>query len=145
MPLKKPKPWGLWCAIAIIGVGLINYLTRGPEFGGSYPVSVEIFVEQRDAKEFYTMTIVDRDACSRIIRVLCDARKSDLGDSPGMGWLMVHYPDGTTNQIHFLPGRNPESEGIRWGKHDFALSRKRFYDVLRQAGVDVTRIPEGEH
>ena len=125
-------------------MGLINYHTRGPQFGGSYPVSIEIFVEQRDAKDFYSTTIVDREACTRIMRALVDARSANLHDSPEIGWFIVHYADGSTNQIYLLPGHNADRYGIRWGTGDFALSKKHFYAVLRDAGVDTTKIPDGE-
>ncbi len=132
--------------LGLVALGVVNhYYFRTPTFSGSSPMAIEIVADTPDlSKDLYYTNINDRAACSNILRALGEARVTGFHACPTLGWFAVLYDNGKSEMIHFLPGHDPNRYEIRCASGNFALSRQRFYQVLKDAGVDTTKIPEGK-
>jgi hypothetical protein len=150
MSFKKRKQLVLRCGavIAVLGamlvLSVVRQFTRGPAFSGDAPVSIGVVAEQPDGTNFYETTITNLQACSNVLNVLAEARWTDFHACPHRGWFHVEYTNGKGNTFYFLPGHDFQQYEIRCESGCFALSRARLWAALRAAGIDTSKLPQGE-
>jgi hypothetical protein len=62
-----------------------------------------------------------------------------------IGSFTIRYANGKTDTLAVLPGHDLTGYEFRYGKGLYRVPRDRFYQVLQDAGVDTTKMPESEH
>ena len=72
------------------------------------------------------------------VRML-DHKCSDIGS------FRIRHTNGKVDTLAFLPGHHTSRYEFRLGGWLYLLPRPQFYQVLRDAGVDTTKMPENEH
>jgi hypothetical protein len=89
----------------------------------------------------YRVSITNAAACRMIVQTL----KSGVWTMPHLckyrATFTLHYDNGKSDLIGYMPGHSgPEICEIGLGGY-YRLSRTNFYQVMRDAGVDMSRMP----
>ena len=132
---------------AVAGYLYLPIYRRTPHFNGSSPVLLEVVARspQPDAVVLLQTSITNQTACTSVLEFLGTARRGEDHKCMEIGSLTVRYNNGKTDRIRFLPGHDPERYEIRYGDWKYELPRKKFYQVLKDAGIDSTKMPVLEH
>lgn len=85
--------------------------------------------------------ITNQTACNLLLRELSSARKVAEHKCGQIGSFNVCYENGRTDTIDFLPGHSPLRYEIRYENRMYGLSRKKSAQILKDAGIDTTKIP----
>jgi len=151
---KKRQPIPRGCLVvpgALLLVGIVGYFyLRAPHFHGSSPSSIGIEVRSPDfhggAPEVLLQTnITSRVACASLFKLLQAGRFRMDHKCAEIGSFTIHYPTGKTDAIDVLPGHDEASYEFRFGNWLYHVPRDRFYQILQDAGIDVSKIPQSEH
>jgi len=86
------------------------------------------------------MSITNRAACEAVVREFAQARPV-FGASKAIGELAFRYDDGKTNVVWMLPGM-PQGYYTIYLGGTFRMPSERFYQVLKDGGVDISKIPK---
>ncbi len=134
-----------------LGVGGYFYL-RSPHFSGAVAVSMELAMwppdgpSALDDQPSVQASITNTPACESLLVLLRSARlRMDLCKCGDIGTLKIRYANGTTDTLELLPGHDSASYEFRFGNGLYRLSRERFFQVLRDVGVDTAKISERKH
>ena len=92
----------------------------------------------------YHMSITNRTACETLLREFSQARPY-IDQSKAVGKFTFHYENGKTDVVWIIAG----SQGYHtiffvrpfWGPSSFHIPSERFHQLLKEAGVDVSKIP----
>src|SRR6266542_4326547 len=150
---EQPKEGSCRGCLAKIGVGFLALIggcfffeSRRPHFNVAPPVAINVRVGGY-ADEKYKTAITNRAACAALLREFGRAHPI-FGSTKVVGEFTIHYSDGTTEIVPFLPGLShgqysiivrrpfPRSSGTFW------IPSERFYQLLKDGGVDVSQIPQ---
>lgn len=136
-------------AASILIVGWYLMWLRGPSFSGDTASSIEITMQSPEVPnvktEAWQTSITNEAACASLLALLRSARPHLDHKCGDVGSFRIHYTNGRMNNLAFLPGHDPASYEFRWGGGLYRIPRDRFYQVLREAGVDMTKMPASEH
>jgi hypothetical protein len=148
---RRRVPRGCWIFIAIILIlGARGYFyMRAPHFHGSTVSIIEIKMFAPNltpgSKPLVDTSITNPSACASVFELLRSARYRMDHKCGDIGSFTVRYSSGKSDVLDFLPGHDPTAYEFRLNRSLYRVSRDRFYQVLRDAGVDTTNIPESEH
>ena len=116
---------------------------RHPRFKSPSPlqIHVEVWPTGGSTNE-YRMTITNSVVCRTVVETF----KKGTWTIPHMCkhrvTFTIRYDDGTTDVVGYMPGHSgPESCEIEVGSY-YRLARTNLYQVMRDAGVDISKIPE---
>lgn len=147
---KKGHPIAKGCLL-IIGVFILLGFTgyfylRSPHFSGSTPTSIDIAIQERwvfppNTNSSVRARITSVPACVSLFELLRSARCVLGCKCIDVGSFTIRYPDGKTDTLAFLPGHDPTGYEFRDAVWQYRLPRNKFYQVLRDVGVDPTRMP----
>jgi hypothetical protein len=130
--------------LVLIG-GCLYYESRRPHFSGTSPSAIDVHIGGYHAStNDYHMSITNRTACETLLREFRQARPY-VDQSKAVGKFTFHYDSGKTDVVWMISG----SHGYHsiffvrpsWGPNSFHMRNERFYQVLKGAGVDVSKIP----
>ena len=136
-------------AFVLPGVAGYFYL-RSPHFSGSTATAVDITMRSpiswtAGSKVLMQASIIEAPACASLLDLLRSARIHMEHKCADIGVFTIRYTNGKTDTLNFLPGHDPTRYEFRFGGRLYRLPREHFYQVLREAGVDTTKMPESEH
>jgi hypothetical protein len=125
--------------VALVTIAASLYKSR-PRFSGSSPSAIEVIVYKPGSRDIaYQTTVTNRPASDSILKEFTKAH-FNMNGRKADGEFIIRYDDGKTDRVPFEPGR---IEG--WYKiyhHGFySIPSERFFQVLHDGGVDVSRIP----
>lgn len=124
---------------------------RVPRFSGSVPIAIKITMHSPDAPILETnaviqATIIDERASRSLFDLLRSARVRLMDHKcADIGTFTIRYTNGKMDTLTFLPGHDINRYEFRFGHWLYLLPRPQLYQVLRDAGVDTTKMPETEH
>jgi len=98
-----------------------------------------------DSNVLVQASISNGPACASLFALLQSARFRIDHKCAHIGSVTVRYANGKTDTLAVLPGHDPTGYEFRLGGWMYRLPRERLYQVLRDAGVDPTKMPESEH
>jgi hypothetical protein len=133
-----------------LGVGGYFYL-RSPHFSGSVAASMELAMwlpdgpSALDDQPSVQASITNKPACESLLVLLRSARLRMDHKCGNIGMLKIRYANGKTDTLRLLPGHDPAGYEFRLGIWLYRLPRERFFQVLRDAGVDTTKLSERTH
>ena len=140
---------GCLCIVgAFVLLGVAGYFhLRAPHFSGSAATSIDITMRSprspfAESKILVQASITDGPACASLFALLRSARFRMDHKCAAIGSFTVRYADGRTDTLAVLPGHNPTGYEFRFGGWLYRLPKERLYQVLRDAGVDTTKMPE---
>ena len=133
-----------YCAIAM-GIVFLVLITFGeysrskhPQFGGASPLAIDVRVTRDySSTSLYRMSITNRAACDSILNELRQAHFV-LDRNKAIGELVIRYNNGKTDIVLMMPRLRSANSDIYFGGA-FRLPRERFYQVLKDGGVDVSK------
>lgn len=131
-------------------LGLSRYIyIRVPRFSGSTPVTIQITMYSPDELQTNAVihaTITNELAAQSLLRFLRSARVRLLDHKcADVGSFTIRYQNSKVDTLDFLPGHDVSRYEFRFGGGLYLLPRPQFYQVLRDAGVDTTKMPDTEH
>ncbi len=149
---RQPIPRGCLVvpgALLLLGVTGYFYL-RVPHFHGSNPSSIGIEVRSPEfhggASEVLLQTnMMSRVACASLFTLLQAGRFRMDHKCAEIGSFAIHYATGKTDTIDILPGHDDARYEFRFGHWLYHVPRDQFYQTLRDAGIDVSKMPQSEH
>ncbi len=131
-----------------LGVGGYFYL-RSPHFSGSAASSMELAMWLPDGPSAIDdeppvqASLTNAPACASLLVLLRTARLSmDHCKCGDIGTLKIRYANGTTDTLRLLPGHDPDGYEFRFGMGLYRLPRECFFQMLRDVGVDTTKLSE---
>lgn len=140
-----------WMFGASILLGIPFYFyARAPHFSGSSPTSIDIEMRSPNWPPVEPQVLVQAringgPACARLFALLQSARLRMDHKCANIGSFTIRYDNGKADVLAFLPGHDPSGYEFRFGNWLYRMPRDSFYQVLRDAGVDTTKMPESEH
>ena len=133
-------------AAAVLGACCFAYYWYGgtprtgarPQLPGAAPVSIEISISGRPLT-----TITNAAGLNSVMEMLRSGRSVEMHKCKNQGIMVLHFADGHSLRVSFLPGHH--FMRYEFGTPDglFTVSRSRFLEALRAAGVDVQKISSG--
>ena len=141
----------LFIVVAFVLFGVSRYFhLRSPHFSGSAPLSIEITIRSPDSpttesKVLVQASITNGPACAPLFALLRSARFRMDHKCADIGSFTIRYANGKTDTLAVLPGHDPAAYEFRFGGRSYQMPREGLYQVLRDAGVDTTKMPESEH
>lgn len=90
-------------------------------------------------------SITSEPACASLLEFLRSAQSHSDHKCMDIGTFTIRYTNGKADTLAFLPGHDPTNYEFRFDGLLYRLPRERFYQILRDAGVDSTKMPESEH
>jgi hypothetical protein len=151
---KKGHRFTRGCALIVQSFILLGvagfFYPRAPHFSGSTATSIDIKMRSPDSptaesKVLMQATIANAPACSSLFALLCSARLRMDHKCADIGSFTVRFANGRTDTLAVLPGHDLTGYEFRFGGWLYRLPRERLYQVLRDAGVNTTKMPESEH
>ncbi len=138
--------------VVLLGVAGYFYIRhlQAPDFGDSAATSIDIKMwsppsPRAASKVLVQASITDGPACASLFALLRSARSGTDHKCDGIGSFTVRYTNGKTDTLGVLPGHDPTAYEFRFHGSLYQLPREQLYQVLREAGVDSTKMPESEH
>jgi hypothetical protein len=140
-------------ALVIFGLVLL-FFNRAPDFSGSKVSSIEIKIyggmisvdsEILGRELLLESTLTDSSVCASIFKFLSSAYRGSDHKCPSIGLIEIHYADGKIDTIEPLHGHDPEYIEFRFDDELYLLPREQFLQILRDAGVDTSKIPVSGH
>ena len=136
-------------AFVLLGVACY-FCLRGPHFSSSAATSIDITMrsprsQTAESKVLVQLRITKEPACAALFALLRSARLRMDHKCADIGTFTVRYANGKTDTLAVLPGHDPTGYEFRFGGSLYRLPRERLYQVLRDAGVDTTKMPESDH
>jgi hypothetical protein len=86
-------------------------------------------------------TITNSDGLTEVMKMLRSGRPAKPHACAARGTMKVRFADGQTLSVAFAPGHELSHYEFGMAGHSFFVSRSRFLESLKAAGVDVQRIP----
>ena len=123
---------------------------RAPHLSGSTASSIEFTMQSPNSpsaksKVLVQASITNGPACASLFALLHSARFRIDHKCADIGSFTIRYTNGKTDTLAVLPGHDPTGYEFRYRGSLYRLPRERLYQVLRDAGVDTTKMPESEH
>jgi hypothetical protein len=119
----------------------VSVYVQRPRFGGTSPKAIEVVVFRSFSKETaYRTEITSRSACEKVIKELSQARFAFFGFKP-TGVLNIQYDNGKVDRMKFTQC-NDGTHSLTF-RVFYVMPSRQFCQVLKEAGVDVSKI-EGE-
>ncbi|MES2981758.1 MAG: hypothetical protein V4727_05530 [Verrucomicrobiota bacterium] len=136
--------------VALVVIGLVVYFyKRTPDFSGSKVSAIEIKMYEpigsMNRELLVEASLKDPSACASVFNFLSSAHRGSDHKCASIGSFEVHYADGKTDILSFLPGHDPEAYEFRFDGGLYLLPREQFFQTLRDAGVDSSKMPKSEH
>ena len=135
-------------ALIVLGIGYYFY-KRTPKFNGTEVSSIEIkmFAPRNalDSELLVEASLTDPSACAAVFNFLKSARRRQNHKCGSIGTFEIQYADGKMDVLSILPGHDPAGYEFRFDKGLYQLPREEFFQTLRDAGVDSSKMPESEH
>jgi len=125
--------------LALIG-GCLYFESRRPHFSGTSPLAIDVRVRDVFSTNVYQMSITNRGACETIVREFSQARPI-FGATKAVGEFTFRYESGKTDVVWMLPGM-PQGYYTIYLGGTFRLPSERFYQLMKEGGVDVSKIPK---
>lgn len=126
--------------VVLLAIGGCLYFDSGrPRFSGTSPSSIDVYIERKQlsTNDDYRMTITNRAACESILRGFSEAHHV-FGASKAFGKFTFHYDSGKTDVVWVFPPEETHCTIALGGT--YRMPNERFFQVLKQAGVDVSKI-----
>jgi ferredoxin len=137
--------------IALI-TGAYYFHSSPPSFSGETASSIDITTRSPLEPEPYSKPdvllqtgITSQAACASLLALLRSARDHTDHQCADIGTMQIHYANGLTDTLTLLPGHDPARYEFRFARGAYHVPRDRFYQVLRDAGIDTTKVPQSEH
>jgi|GEM_PF-2450754 len=129
-------------AIGIVFFGLIAFglycRSKHPQFGGVSPLAIDVRVpSDYSSTNVYRMSITNRAGCDSIFNELRQAQFV-LDRNKAIGEFVIRYDNGKTDVVLIMPRLRSANSDIYFGGA-FRLPRERFYQVLKDEGIDVSK------
>jgi hypothetical protein len=124
--------------VLVLISGCIFYYSRHPQFSGTAPLAIDVRISTDSSMNGYRMSITNREACETILREFRQAHGVFSGHKE-VGELAFHYDNGTTDVVLMMPGLPQGYSDIIYMGSAFRLPSERFYKVLKDGGVDVSK------
>jgi hypothetical protein len=124
-------------AFSLIG-GCLYFESRRPHFSGTSPSAIDVRVDDVASTNVYQMSITNRAACETILQDFLQARPV-FGASKAIGAFTFHYDSGKTDVVWMIPGM-PQGYYTIYLGGTFRMPSERFYQVLKEGGVNVAKI-----
>jgi len=140
----KPRR-GKGCVVLLIVILLLVLLGVAriyqPRFATSIPTRIVIGAEQPGKEAYYKANVINQKDRKKLI----DYFESGTWEFPcmckGIARFEIHSENGAVEYLDLLPGhRGLQSLQIRRGFWHYGLSRKDLGRLLRDAGVDESKI-----
>ena len=132
----------IFVLVAILVLVVIGYCfyyhSRHPQFSGTSPLAIDVRVSTDSSTNGYRVSITNRTTCEAILRRFREAHGVFSGHK-AIGELTFRYENGKTDVVWMMPGLPDGYCDIYLGGA-FRLPSDRFYQVLRDGGVDVSEI-----
>jgi len=103
-------------------------------------LAIDVRIPDRSSTNVYQMSITNRAACEAVLQEFAQARPV-FGSRQVIGKLTFRYDNGKTDVVHMLPGM-PDGYYTIYLGNTFRMRSERFYQVLKNAGVDVSQLPK---
>jgi hypothetical protein len=141
---------GAFVLFGVVGCLYLYFRLRAPHFSGSDATSIDINMRSpdsptADSKVLVQASITNGPACESLLALLRSADFRMDHKCADIGLFTIRYANGRTDTLAVLPGHDPTGYEFRYGGWLYRLPRERLYQVLRDAGVDTTKMPESEH
>jgi hypothetical protein len=109
-----------------------------PHFSGSSPVAIDVVPRWPAYTDTpYQTQITNRVLCDAIFRELRSARFVGFG-AKAHGELGIHFDNGAVDRILLV--RSSQDEWVFFHHGFYRMPTERFFSVLKDAGVDVSRL-----
>lgn len=143
---RRPSVRKRGCLISFALIALTVLLAAirvyHPRFKSSSPSEIEMLAWQHGRNENHSERITSPSNCSSIINVFKQGTWTIPHMCKDRARFKIQYENGTVDYVDFMPGHDgPEFCEIRMGLGHYRLSRKELFEVLREAGVDTSKIP----
>jgi len=147
----------LGASVAIITVFLLALLVirnwpwlfgSKPSFRSDAPAVIDVSVidwaqiEPALRNNAYSKTIDSSSACVKILKVIAGAQKSIEHQCLTAGKITIHYSDGVSVQLGFLPGHHTSRYEFRYNGALYSMPRSQFLDVMQSVGVEKSQLPQ---
>jgi hypothetical protein len=134
-----------YCATAI-GIVILVMIAFGeycrskhPQFGGASPLAIDVRVTRKySSTNLYRISITNRAACDSILNELRQAQFV-LDRNKAIGEIVIRYDNGKADIVLIMPRLRSANSDIYFGGA-FRLPRERFYQVLKDGGVDISKL-----
>ena len=151
-----------WCRVIIAGmlllaiiaarIGYLKWYSQSPHLDGAAVSSIEIEVdgpirsentdcEDQDIMDMEHMKMTNATDCADLLALLNSARPREEHKCGEKGLIALHYVNGSTTILMILPGHDPAGYEFRSTYGLFGFSRERFFQILRHAGLDTSKVP----
>ena len=128
-------------AVCFLLVLSCTIYVRHPHFSGKLPSKMEVEIYDFVSTNEYRTSITNPSACRRIMETLKSGTWTLPHRCKYRGTFTIHYDNGKADVVGYMPGHSgPEFCEIELAGH-YQLSRTNLYQVMRDAGVDVSQIP----
>ena len=145
MSLAAKRRWFIVVVLTLVGLP-VYFVWCYPHFRGGTVTSIGIMMMLPDLKtEALEANITDGPACASVVSFLGSAHIGSDHKCADIGSFIIRYDDGGVDTLHVLPGHNPDRYEFRFDHNLYRVPRDKFYKVLKDAGVDSTKMPATEH
>ena len=143
--MRRPYVFAFATSIALLVIGVLTYLYwygatprtgERPNLRRGVPISIEISVWSQPLA-----TITNTAEMNSIVEMLRAGRATPEHECKDRGKMVLHFADGDTTRLGFLPGHHRLRYEFRTNRGLFAVSRSQFLKALKSGGVDGRRIP----
>ena len=86
-------------------------------------------------------TITNADGLATVMEMLRSGRSVETHMCKNRGIMMLHFADGQSLRVSFLPGHHFLRYEFGAAGGLFSVSRSRFMGALSEAGADIQKIP----
>ncbi len=146
--------------VVLVALGLVVYFyKRNPDFSGSEVSAIEIKMfapmapigpEEDSSRSYEPELLVEASlkepsACASVFKFLSSAHRGSDHKCESIGSFEIHYADGKSDVLSFLPGHDPNAYEFRFDGELYLLPREDFFQTLWDAGVNLSKMPESEH
>ena len=122
--------------LALIG-GCVYFHSRSPQFSGASPEVVDLRISSSSSTA-YQSRITNREACDTLLREFRQAHGVFFRHRPS-GEMTFSFANGKTDTVLVTFGL-PQGYCYFYLHGTFQLDSERFYQTLKDAGVDVSKI-----
>ena len=122
--------------LALIG-GCVYFHSRSPQFSGASPEVIDVRISTSSSIA-YRSSITNREACDTLLREFRQAHGVFFRHRPS-GEMTFRFANGKTDTVQVTFG-SPQGYCYFYLRGTFQLESEHFYQALKDAGVDVSKI-----